>query len=285
MTPARLSLARLTVLDAHRLELIDAAVAGRFDAIGLRIVPPAPTDAMVPVVGDEALIQRLLAKLRDTAIDVLDVETIWIGPDIDVAALRPALEVAQRLGTKNVLTMGNDPDEARLTASFARLCEEGAKFDLRVGLEFAAYTHASSIRQAHRIVSKAGQPNGGVLIDALHFTRSGGTPGDIARLDPRWLSYSQICDARGPRPATHGALKREARGERYYPGTGDIPLARILDALPEGLPIGVEAPCAQDAALPVTERARRCGEATHRFLELYRRSPVSGPQTSEETDR
>ncbi len=47
-------------------------------------------------------------------------------------------------------------------------------------------------------------------------------------------------------------------------------------ALPEGLPIGVEAPCAQDAALPIAERARRCGEATHRFLEQYRRSPASG---------
>jgi sugar phosphate isomerase/epimerase len=275
MTRARLSLSHLTVLDAHPLELIDAAVAGRFNAIGLRIVPPSPRDVIVPVVGDEALIRRLLARMRDTAIDVLDVETIWIGPDIDVAALRPAFEVAQRLGTKNVLTMGNDPDEARLTASFARLCEEGAKFELRVSLEFAAFTHASSIQQAHRIVGNARQPNGAVLIDALHLVRSGGTPGDILRLDPRLLAYCQLCDARGPRPATADALKREARRERYYPGTGDIPLASILDALPEGLPIGVEAPCADDTALPVTERARRCGEATHRFLARYRRSSVT----------
>ena len=40
MTPIRLSLAHLTVLDAHPLELVDAAVAGHFDAIGLRIDPP-----------------------------------------------------------------------------------------------------------------------------------------------------------------------------------------------------------------------------------------------------
>ena len=123
MIPSRLSLAHLTVLDAHPLALIDAAVAGRFNAIGLRIVPPSPADVIVPVVGDEALIRRLLAKLADTGVSVLDVETIWIGPDIDVAALRPAFEVAQRLGTRNVLTMGNDPDEARLTQTsraFAR---------------------------------------------------------------------------------------------------------------------------------------------------------------------
>ena len=48
MTPPYLSLAHMTVLDAHPLELVDAAVAGHFDAIGLRIVAPAPTDALVP---------------------------------------------------------------------------------------------------------------------------------------------------------------------------------------------------------------------------------------------
>ena len=271
MTPPRLSLAHLTVLDAHPLELVDAAVAGGFDAIGLRIVAPTPADAIVPVVGDEPLMRELLAKLRDTTIQVLDVESIWIGPDMDATALRPALEVARRLGATHVVTMGNDPDEARLTASFARLCEEGAPFDLRIGLEFAAYTHASSIHQAQRIVGQAG-PNGGVLIDALHLWRSGGTPEDVAGLDPQRLSaYLQLCDARGPRPAT-GALRQEARGERHYPGAGDIPLARILDALPAGLPLAVEVPRAQDAGLPVIERARRAGEATRRFLAQYRRA-------------
>lgn len=277
MTPSRLSLAHLTVIDAHPLELVDAAVAGDFDAIGLRIVAPALTDALVPVVGDEPLIRQLLARLRDTGLTVLDVESIWIGPATDAAALRPALEVGRRLGARNVLTMGNDPDEARLTATFARLCEEGARLGLHVGLEFAAFTHAASIRQAERIVAAAGQPNGGVLVDALHLWRSGGTPDDVRRLDPRWLRYSQICDARGPRPVGPDALRREARGDRHYPGTGDIPLTGILDALPAGLPIAVEVPCAADAGLPVVERARRCGEATRRFLAGYRRDPGCGP--------
>lgn len=275
MTPPYLSLAHMTVLDAHPLELVDAAVAGHFDAIGLRIVAPAPTDALVPVVGDEPLIRRLRERLRDAAITVLEVESIWIGPTTVAAALRPALDVAQRLGARNVLTMGNDPDEARLTATFARLCEEGARFDLRVGLEFAAFTHATSIRQAQRIVDAAAQPNGAILIDALHLWRSGGTPADIRRLDPRRLTYAQLCDARGPQPAGPDALRREARGDRHYPGAGEIPLAGILDALPERLPIAIEVPCAQDATLPVAERARRCGAATRRFLDRYRRAPVS----------
>jgi sugar phosphate isomerase/epimerase len=173
--------------------------------------------------------------------------------------------------------MGNDPDEARLTDCFARLCEEAARFDLRVNLEFAAFTRAPSIQAAQRIVDRAGQANGGILIDALHLARSGGTPADIRRIDPRRLAYSQLCDARGPRPATDDALRREARLDRHYPGTGDLPLTEILDALPAGLPIGVEAPCVEDAALPVLERARRCGEATRRFLDRYRRRDPGPP--------
>ena len=271
MIPARLSLAHLTMVDAHPLELVDAAIAGGFNAIGLRIVPPTPADTIVPVVSDESLIRELLAKTADAGISVLDVESIWIGPNIDVVALRPALEVAQRLGTANVLTMGFDPDEARLTDSFARLCEEAARYGLRVGLEFAAYTHAASIRQAQRIVSQARQSNGGVLVDALHLARSGGTAADIAMLDPQWLAYAQICDARGPRPASTDALRREARSDRYYPGEGELPLVQMLDALPEGLPIGVEAPVARYSSLPVVERGRMCGEATRTFLNGYRR--------------
>ena len=58
----------LTVIDAHPLELIDAASAGGFNAIGLRIVPPAPTDPLVPVVGDEALIRELLARMKGLGI-------------------------------------------------------------------------------------------------------------------------------------------------------------------------------------------------------------------------
>jgi hypothetical protein len=46
MAPLRLSLAHLTVLDAHPLELIDAAAAGGFNSVELRIVAPCPPIAL-----------------------------------------------------------------------------------------------------------------------------------------------------------------------------------------------------------------------------------------------
>jgi sugar phosphate isomerase/epimerase len=255
------------VQGAHPLAHVDAAIAGGFDAVGLRLVPPAPTDELIPVAGNEPLMRELLARLADTGIAVLDVETVWIGPDLDIARLRPALEAAQRLGTSNLLTMGNDSDEASLTDTFARLCEEAAKFGLRVGMEFAAFTKVRTIDAARRLVEAAGQPNGRVLIDTLHVARSGATPADVAALDPKWLAYYQIADARGARPATDEALRAEARGDRYLPGEGELPLAAIVAALPAGLPVGVEAPCREDAAKPVVERGRLAGAAVRRFLD------------------
>jgi sugar phosphate isomerase/epimerase len=162
--------------------------------------------------------------------------------------------------------MGTDPDEARLTTNFARLCEAAAGFGLRVGLEFAAYTHTPDIHAARRIVSAAGQPNGGVLIDSLHLVRSGGTAADVASLAPTSITGFQLADGRGPRPASNEALRAEARGGRFFPGNGEFPLAAILGALPAGMPLCVETPCAQYASLPVRQRARLCAEQTRKFL-------------------
>ena len=274
MSDRCLSLAWLTVRGAHPLEHIDAAVAGGFDAVGLRLVPPTPGDPLVPVVGDEPLLRGLGPRLAGSGLTVLDVESVWIGPDIDIPALRPALAAAQRLGSRNLLTMGNDGDTARLTDNFGQLCQEAARFGLQVGMEFAVYTHVPTIQAAEALVQKAGQPNGKVLIDALHFARSGGTPAEVVRLDPARLAYCQLADARGPRPATGDALRTEARGGRHLPGDGELPLAELLDALPESLPVGVEAPCAATAGLSVVERGRLAGLATRRFFESYQRRDV-----------
>ena len=192
MAPLRLSLAHLTVLDAHPLELIDAAAAGGFNSVGLRIVAPMPTDRIVPVIGDEALTRQIERKLADTGIDILDVEAIWLTPDSDVNSYIPAFETSARLGARHVLIVGNDRDEARVIDNFARMCTLASPFGLKLMLEFIPYCQTATVEAAHRVVTRAGQPNSGVLVDALHLSRSGGSPADLGVLDPAWLSYCQI---------------------------------------------------------------------------------------------
>ncbi len=262
-----LSLCWLTVRGAHPLDHVEAAVAGGFNAVGLRLVPPTPGDAMVPVVGDAPLVRELLARLAATSTTVLDVETVWIGPDFDLAPLLPMLDLAQRLGCRNLLTMGHDADPARLTTHFAALCDAAARFGIDVSIEFCAYTQVSTLAAAQRLVVAAARPNARILVDMLHLARSGGTPQQLAALDPALLTYCQLADARGPRPATDAALRDEARGGRYLPGDGELPLADLVAALPAGLALGVEAPCAAFESLTVVERGRLAGQAVRRWLQ------------------
>jgi sugar phosphate isomerase/epimerase len=266
----RLVLANMSVSGATPIELIDAAAAGGFDSISLRLVAPTPAHPLVPVMGDEELLCQIERRLANTGVEVLDVGGVWLHPDLDVDSYVPAFETAARLGAKHFLMGGNDPNEARLIDNFARFCELSRPFGLKALVEFIPYLETRTVDNAFRLVSTAAQPNGGILVDALHLSRSGGTPEQLISLDPKWLSYCQLCDARAEPPPAEG-LANEARSDRLLPGLGALPLTELLDALPAGIPIGVEAPCAEYAELSACERGRLCGVATRVFLNAYRR--------------
>jgi sugar phosphate isomerase/epimerase len=264
----RISLAHLTVLDADPIGLIDAGKKGSFDAIGLRIVPPLPNDTIVPVVGDKALQKRIKQSLSDTDMEILDIEAIWIQPDTNVASLREALEVGRDLGAQYVLTVGFDQNRQRLAENFGTFCELAHSCGLRTMLEFIPYATIGTLAAAHQLLESVKPANAGLLVDALHLSRSGGHPRDIAGYDPSLFSYVHLCDARANIPSP-GEIKPEARGGRMYPGNGELWLDSFLDAFPDGTPVGVEAPDASLADLPVIERARLAGAATRNLLRQH----------------
>jgi sugar phosphate isomerase/epimerase len=113
------------------------------------------------------------------------------------------------------------------------------------------------------MVARSRRPNASVLVDALHFSRSGGLPAHIRDVDPALFRYAQICDASAdmPGPTDTPALIREARTGRLLPGEGVLPLGELVAALPAGVPLAIEAPCRATAELPAVERARRAYQA------------------------
>jgi sugar phosphate isomerase/epimerase len=261
-----LSLAHLTVIDADPITLIDAGAAGGFDAVGLRIVPPLPTDSIIPVIGDLPLQRRIKARMRETGISILDVEAIWLTPHTDIAALEPALDLAVDLGAKYVLAVGHDPDSIRMAANLARLCEAANARGLRVMLEFIPYSHVRNLEEAHKLLAAAAPANAGLLVDALHLSRSGGTPADLARYDASLVSYMHLCDVPRVPPPPEG-LRAEARGKRLYPGEGELWLTDFVAAFPPGTPIAVEAPSERHATMPPIGRARMAAAATRALLD------------------
>ena len=104
------------------------------------------------------------------------------------------------------------------------------------------WTGVPDLTTARRVVEAANQPNGGVLVDALHFARSGSTFEQLAQVPRQYLHYAQICDGPAAAPATTEGLIHAARCERLLPGDGGLPLVELWAKLPPDLPVSVEIP-------------------------------------------
>ena len=269
MTQPKLSLCPLTIIRATPRELVQAAAAGGFDAVGLRLIAPRPGDPVHPLGRLEDL-RRLMA---DNGIRLFDIESCWLSPATDPATLRPALEACAALGGRYLLAAGNDPDWGRTVANFARVAELAAEYGLAVGLEPTSFCVLKTLAQAADLLREAAVANAGIILDPLHLFRVGETAASIAALEARLIAYAQLCDARPQAPVDQAGLMAEARGDRLLPGEGTLRLREFLDALPENLPLAVEAPTQELAALSFAASARRAGNATRALLKMRRPGP------------
>jgi sugar phosphate isomerase/epimerase len=269
MSVRPISLAHLTVLDTTPPELVSVAAAAGFRTVGIRLTA-TPSVGVPPydMLHDGPVLRETLRRLDDTGVSVLDTEFLRFEPDIEVGVPDGFLEVSARLGARNVLVMSAEPDEARTLDRFGALCDAAATFGLQVALEFAIYTGVRTLADAASVVARAKRPNASVLIDALHFSRSGGLPAHVAAVDRALFRYAQLCDAGPdmPRPDDAPGLIREARTGRLLPGEGVLPLRDLVAALPPTLPLAIEAPCGATAGLPALERARRAHRALSALL-------------------
>ncbi len=261
----RLSLAPVTLNDVEPPALITAAASAGFDAAGLRVLGAPGAAPVTPLTGNRQRIAAIAAACADTGIAIFAATGIWLVPDFDLDSVRPALEVAARLGAEWFVTVGNDPDEMRMTDNLGRLAAAAASSRLRLSVELMPYTALNSLEKADRVVAASGGANVGLLIDALHLARSGGTPEAVARLRPERIAYLQLCDA--PRASPDGMpLRVESLTSRLYPGEGELPLLALIEALPADIVIDVETPVAADRALPPEERAAKAAAATRRLV-------------------
>lgn len=237
-----LGLAHLTALELAPVELVSEAARAGFSAVGLRLHPTTPGGVAYPSRVGSPAHRALASTLKATGVRLMDVEFISLTPEIDVAALSPLLEASADLGATSILTSSEDPEPARLLANFAALCDLARPLGLRIDLEFMPWRQISNLAKAHAMVRAAGKSNAGIVVDALHLSRSGGKASDLASIPPGLLRAMQICDAPAAIPATEAAIIAEARTHRLPPGEGGLPLVALLQALPRDVFISVEMP-------------------------------------------
>jgi sugar phosphate isomerase/epimerase len=275
-----LGLAHLTALELSPPELAREAASAGFASIGLRLHPAMAGGIAYPIRSGSWAQRELRTILASEGMRLNEIEFIQLTPGLDIASFAPLLEAGAELGAVAVTASGDDTDHVHLTASFAALCDLAGEYGLRVDLEFMRWRAVGTLAQAEAIVRQAGRPNGAILVDALHLSRSGGAPGDLAAVPCELLRAAQLCDAAATQPQTDTDAITEAREGRLPPGGGALPLAALLQALPADAALSVELPMrGRDAR----SRIATAYAATRRLLDDL--PPREAPETDSSMSR
>jgi sugar phosphate isomerase/epimerase len=254
-TPASrpLTLCHFTAVEVEPPDFVDLAARAGFAAVSLMIQFPRAYSPGFPMTGDTRMRRETRQRLDATGVTLFDAATCRLEPDTGVDDFRALVETAAYLDARRVDVNGNDPDPARLADQFAALCALCAEHGLGVGIEFMMSTQVKTLGDALALIERSGADNAAVTVDALHLSRSGGSPADVAALDPAQIAYVQLCD--GPAQPPEGGYAREAATGRLLPGDGELPVRALVDAVGPDVMLGVEAPSRRRAEQGVTAAA------------------------------
>jgi len=283
---APLGIAHLSLLHLSPPELVSTAARAGFDFVGVRVKAVTAGESQYPMEPGSPMSRETLRRLDDTGLSVRDVEFLTLGPETGRDYWQPALEAGAALSATTISVVGVDPEIERLTATLAALSQDAAAYGIVPTLEPISYQPVSTVAQAAPIATAAGAA---LLLDTLHLQRGGSDLDALSALAPELVPCVQICD--GPLLAPRelavpgdlplgmkvsgGPLQIEARVLRQVPGEGELPLTRVLRALPAATPVSVEVPNAPLVAalgdLGFAERLRSAGAAlTARAAEATR---------------
>jgi sugar phosphate isomerase/epimerase len=254
----------LTALDYAPVDWVRLAANAGFKGVGLRLHPATPGGVAYPIAAGSAAQRELRDVLAGEGVALLDVEFVPVVPELDPRALTPLFETAASLGASCVSVSGDDPDEARLAANLAALAMLATPYGLRIDLEFMRWRHVGTLAQARAAIARAAQANLALVIDALHLSRAGSTPDDVAALPPGEIGFVQLCDAPRVLPVSDEDAIREARTARLAPGDGDLPLDALLRAVSPEIALSVEMPM---PSLPAKARMERAYCGARRVVE------------------
>lgn len=237
----KFSLAHLTLQGCSLSEFIEIAARTGYDFISLRMTKVVPSDYIFPLIDDSGLRKQIGRMISKAGLSVLDVELVVFNPETEPETFLPFLEASAELGAQAVIVQIPDPDRQRALDRYTRLCELSSAFGLYAVLEFVSWTETPDLRSAAGIVRSAAKENGGILVDMLHFDRSGSELDDLCHIPPEWFRFVHLCDAPRATPALTEGIINTARTARLFPGQGDLKIREILQRIPE-VPCSLEIP-------------------------------------------
>jgi hypothetical protein len=261
--PSRtLSLAAGVLPEATPAQLVEAAAYGGFDMGGMW----AERESWTP-----ATTRAVRRQCAEAGVQLLDLEVAWIMPGPPDPWLCELVEIAAELGAANLLCVSSDPDVSATVAKFQAMVDRASGTGVRVNLEFGLFTEVKTIHAARAVLEQVEGAAKALLVDTLHWSRSGSTAEDLAAIPREWLSYCQPCDAPADPPdlTDFNAIIDDAINRRVALGAGGLAVGAMLDALPDHLPLAVEERSAvlRDAFPDLNQRAVEVARTSRAWLE------------------
>lgn len=181
---------------------------------------------------------------------------------------RRVIELGAQLGMRN-LKIGANPfdttpaDFPRMTAEFAKLCEDVATIGATVAIEFMPFSVIRNIGDALQIAQGADQPNGGLMVDHWHVARFGSPYGEVAAIPARFIKGVELDDVAAQ---IRGTLLDDSTFNRQLCGEGVADCPAFVQALEQAgcdLPYyGVELISESFRKLPLEQMAKRAYDTT-----------------------
>jgi sugar phosphate isomerase/epimerase len=207
-------------------QVVDAAAAGGFEAIGLD--RPMITDYEARVGG----VPRLAAHVRAAGLTCTDVLPFFAeSGDIfsATAAARDLAELADVLGAQVIVASVPAPlpwDEIveRFGAATAELRHTG----VRLAVEYIPHSGLPTLAHATRLCAELAWNGIAIVLDSYHSFLGGATLAEIRALTATQIALVQFSDARALAPVDR---PDESRNHRQVPGEGVLPLASWVDAV------------------------------------------------------
>lgn len=258
-----LGIAHFSCIDVPPLEFVRLAGEIGYATIGLRLHPAFQGAPFYTLRPGSAEMRSVKVALQQAGIAIYDIEFLVIDEAFSASELLPVLESAGELGARRLSVCGDDPDKGRFIDNLTALAALAGEFGMGVDLEIMPWRRIGTLTAAVEAAEGTRRANVGVLIDALHLSRSGAIPADLKSVSKGLIQSVQLCDAVAERPADDAALVAEARGGRLLPGEGALPLQDLLGVVPLEARLSVEIP---NIGLPAQEHAKALFDATIAML-------------------
>jgi sugar phosphate isomerase/epimerase len=251
----------LTVLELSAPDQISVAAKHGVSKVSL-LVPPRASLPYYNLIGDTPTRRATAVRCRDLGVTVEVIEPFAMMPDQKPEDFRPALEASVYLGARWINLVSSDTEPNRLADKFGRMLMLADEYGLRIFTEFHRRLYLRTLGQSVDFLREHKLDRIKVEVDALHFFRLDGQVEEIVRLRD-WIARAQICDGPAHMPVEDQAS--EALEHRLPVGEGAFPLQAFVDALPDGITLGIEAP---HRTYSPEERVARSVAGTRKLLGL-----------------